>query len=155
VRDYVLIAVLAVTYLFFTACTNVDRSTPVATLGTYNAEACKAAEQSYQWNNIDREQYEKLMELYCCNCDSRLKELRRGMTKAEVKEIYGSALHSGHTNDGFFYWIVLPKTGTERVSHARRLEYKYKLQLFWGRNDKLIGYREIYNDKPANTVIFR
>ena len=85
-------------------------------------------------------------------CNQNLDQLQRGMSKDQVKEIVGLPLHSGTTTDGYLYWIVVTNATTSRVMHARRLEYNSLLQVFWDKNNTLIGYRERCNGTWGKTA---
>lgn len=85
-------------------------------------------------------------------CNKNLDQLQRGMSKDQVKEIFGLPLQSGTTTDGHFYWIILTNAGTSVSKTERRLEYDSMLQLFWDKNNTLIGYRERCNGTWGNAV---
>ena len=86
-------------------------------------------------------------------CNKNLDQLQRGMSKDQVKEIFGMPLHSGTTPDGYFFWIVLTDASTSESKSARWLEYNSILQLVWDKNNTLIGYAERCNGTWGNPVV--
>ena len=86
-------------------------------------------------------------------CNSDLNRLHRGMTKDEVKAIYGLPIDSGHTNDGWFYWFVVTKASTTFSAHERYYYQKSWLQLFFDKNNRLAAYRESCDGKNVQASV--